>query len=579
MLVDQDKLIPDPAEDIGRKDLSEHLIIHRNSLPLLRLCLHRRISRQYVSFWRHGCLRCQIRLWLHNRHRLFWGSVQPVFSWYWGRFGYRYRFGNSRRVRLCALAHLLFEFSVSPVFCSKTVRLLKISRVCFDIQYYFPTFGRQPFLPNLHLCTGIPQRRPCILRIRPAHRPILLGGHRGKYRLIRFLAAKQRLLRFFGICKRGQQVGFRTRCTGFRQLAILGQCRFDRKIDRVKHALFADKSHLNFRRMDVDIHLITWQCQHQHTGRIFPDHHRTPVSFLQCNTAGLGPGIPSVDKKVLHCPVGARRHRPADKPADANLPHAVIDRQHGFGEIPSQYGIDGPQQIAIAGGPVDLFAVPNKGNRDIGMRKGDLVHNRSDRIGLGDILFQKFEPRRNVVKYIPDDDGCSFRAPGFGYLLQLGPADLDQRPDLTVVGLGQQFNMGDRCNRRQRFPPESQRSDPVEVNGRLHLTGRMPQKGSRRILSTHPAAIVGDPQIAHAAILNFNRDIAGAGVNRVFNQLLDDRGRTLDHLTRCDQLRHLPRQHIDLWHIFLSFPRLIQSIRQLGHLQPFSSCGIGYSIT
>ena len=57
------------------------------------------------------------------------------------------------------------------------------------------------------------------------------------------------------------------------------------------------------------------------------------------------------------------------------------------------------------------------------------------------------------------------------------------------------------------------------------------QPGIRRV---HPIAVVLDPQRLLAAELDRHRDPPGARIERVLDELLDDRRRPLDDLARGD---------------------------------------------
>ncbi len=54
------------------------------------------------------------------------------------------------------------------------------------------------------------------------------------------------------------------------------------------------------------------------------------------------------------------------------------------------------------------------------------------------------------------------------------------------------------------------------------------------VLFRHPAAVVHDGDQVLAAILDGHQNLLGSRVNRIFNELLDDGGRTLHHLSGGD---------------------------------------------
>ncbi|MNN22664.1 hypothetical protein D3C81_1360310 [compost metagenome] len=59
----------------------------------------------------------------------------------------------------------------------------------------------------------------------------------------------------------------------------------------------------------------------------------------------------------------------------------------------------------------------------------------------------------------------------------------------------------------------------------------------RQVIGRDAAAIVTHPQQLDPALLDINIDALGAGVEAVFQQFLDHRGRTFNHLTGGDLVR------------------------------------------
>ena len=71
---------------------------------------------------------------------------------------------------------------------------------------------------------------------------------------------------------------------------------------------------------------------------------------------------------------------------------------------------------------------------------------------------------------------------------------------------------------------------------------------SRASSGVHPLAVVFDADELLAAELDGDGDAARAGVERVLDQLLDDRGRTLDDLAGGDLVGEVRRQAMNLAH-------------------------------
>ena len=93
-----------------------------------------------------------------------------------------------------------------------------------------------------------------------------------------------------------------------------------------------------------------------------------------------------------------------------------------------------------------------------------------------------------------------------------------------------QHEMRHRRDRRQRFAAEPQRADRREIVGPADLARRVPLDGEPRVVGLHALAVVFDADLLLAAELDVDRQPAGAGVDRVLDELLDDGGRPLDDL-------------------------------------------------
>ncbi|MPM89774.1 hypothetical protein SDC9_136886 [bioreactor metagenome] len=76
----------------------------------------------------------------------------------------------------------------------------------------------------------------------------------------------------------------------------------------------------------------------------------------------------------------------------------------------------------------------------------------------------------------------------------------------------------------------------------------MAQEGGFHILRSDAAAVVGNADERHAAVLQLHRHSGGAGVGGVFKQLLNHRGRALYHLAGGDEVGHMGVQGKNFWH-------------------------------
>jgi len=111
---------------------------------------------------------------------------------------------------------------------------------------------------------------------------------------------------------------------------------------------------------------------------------------------------------------------------------------------------------------------------------------------------------------------------------------------------GQPRNAGDGG---QGLAPETQRGDQLDrFVGQLG--GGMAFQCQRHVFAGHPAAVVGHLDQAQSALAKADGDTAGAGINRVFDQLFQRRRRTLNHLARSDAVDQGFGEAADHWHLF-----------------------------
>jgi hypothetical protein len=99
--------------------------------------------------------------------------------------------------------------------------------------------------------------------------------------------------------------------------------------------------------------------------------------------------------------------------------------------------------------------------------------------------------------------------------------------------------MRHRRDARQRLAAKPEGGDPLEIIGVPDLARGVPLEGEPRILRVHPLPVILDADDLLAAIFGGNRHAARAGVNRVLDELLDDRRGPFHHLAGGDLIREI----------------------------------------
>jgi hypothetical protein len=114
-----------------------------------------------------------------------------------------------------------------------------------------------------------------------------------------------------------------------------------------------------------------------------------------------------------------------------------------------------------------------------------------------------------------------------------------------IGGAAGERQLRHRGDRGQRLAPEAERCDTLEVRERADLAGGMPEQRKRHLLLRDAAAVVAYLQPAQPAVVDADLDVVGAGVDGVFQQLLDHRRGSFDDFTRGDLADQRVRQQRD----------------------------------
>jgi hypothetical protein len=73
-------------------------------------------------------------------------------------------------------------------------------------------------------------------------------------------------------------------------------------------------------------------------------------------------------------------------------------------------------------------------------------------------------------------------------------------------------------------------------------------EGEQRVIAHHAAAVVHDADELAAAAFDLDADTGGAGIERVFEQLLDHGRRTVHHFAGGDLVGDLVSEYVDAAH-------------------------------
>ena len=229
------------------------------------------------------------------------------------------------------------------------------------------------------------------------------------------------------------------------------------------------------------------------------------------------------------------------QPGEAREPDAVAldaDR-HGVvvevGRRARARGGAGSPMLAVRLGRIgerrEMIAAQREADRR--MRDREALDGLRDRLRLGAVALQEFQPRRRRGEEVGDLDRACPAAPGRAAPGPSAGLDEDRRAGLALRRAGDDREPRHGADRGQGLAPEAERRDGekiavrqlrggVALDGELEILGVMPSPSSTTRISRRPPASI---------VIS---TVRGAGVDGVLDEFLHGRGRPLDDLARGD---------------------------------------------
>jgi len=208
-------------------------------------------------------------------------------------------------------------------------------------------------------------------------------------------------------------------------------------------------------------------------------------------------------------------HQLPERLAAEYLVHPLLHAGHG-GDV-QQFGRSARQQEGL-----------------VRMGQAVMRDQRGDVRQFGGLGAQEFAARGDVIKKIAHGHHGAAAQRGLFAAQHLAAGDFDARAGGLFGRAGFQQQPRDRGDGRQRFAAESEGRDGEQIFDVAQFAGGVALEGQQRVVAQHAAAIVGDADEAPAAGFHLHADLGGAGVQAIFEQLLDHRGRPLDHFSGGD---------------------------------------------
>ncbi len=141
---------------------------------------------------------------------------------------------------------------------------------------------------------------------------------------------------------------------------------------------------------------------------------------------------------------------------------------------------------------------------------------------LGGILPQEFPAHGERVEDAAHGNGGPLGA-ACGLVFEDAAAlHDDARPRHVAAAPRGHLDAADGCDARQRLPPEAEGFYIVEIFDGEDLARGMPLKGKGDFARRDARPVVGDPDQLLAATAQFDRDVRGARIEGIFQELLHD---------------------------------------------------------
>ena len=273
----------------------------------------------------------------------------------------------------------------------------------------------------------------------------------------------------------------------------------------------------------------------QHDDRVTIMAQKIEIGGAQRAGEKLVAHRPAIDIDKLHLRICTIESRERSEPRQAKALALGLDLHGVVDEVLAQHlreAACAPGAIRRAGGIIETAAAA-EAEGDLRMRHGEALHDVGDSQSLRAVRPQKFEPRRRRREEIARLDLRASRpiARPDGVLL----AGFDSEGKAVRRSARARLNaqIRDCGDRGQRLAAKAERLDMRQI-AVGNFGGRMAFDRKQQIRLIHAAAVIDDADESSSAVLDGDVDLFGAGVERVFDELLHGGARPFDHLASGD---------------------------------------------
>jgi hypothetical protein len=297
--------------------------------------------------------------------------------------------------------------------------------------------------------------------------------------------------------------------------------------------------------VDVGIDLLRRQIEEQDDDRRPLASQVGTVDLLDDagERARLDPA--SADEEADALAATAAEARGTEEAAQPQPAPVGCDRQQATGGRGTVEPLQDGAEITLARTLEDQAALAGDAEAAVRMAQGVMGGDGEQRLLLVAGIAEEAPAGRETAEEVMDAHGRPDRAAA--PLLEEDPAVAHHHPGAGRLGgrAGQEGEVADGGDAGQRLAAEAQGGDAVQIVERAQFAGGVAGQGQGDLGGRDATAIVCDPDEVKAGPAQLDPDLAGAGVQTVFDEFFQGRRRPVDDLAGGDPGRHLRGQEGD----------------------------------
>ena len=311
------------------------------------------------------------------------------------------------------------------------------------------------------------------------------------------------------------------------------QSRRDRFLDDRNDAIAETQAHVALRRVDVGIELVRRHADVQHAVRVTADHREGAIGSAPCTAQDRAAQQTSVHEHDLTAPVRPVVARSADPALHARAGFGRTDRDHRR-RAASEHVAQSRSEVVAWRERERRLSIVLELERDLRVREREGRKPGRDAVELGGRRTQVFAPHRNLGEERACDDARPRRTGERVRFANLFSVRIDRRRHFRAGGTRAQRDGGDGRDRGQAFAAKAQRVDAAQTGGVFQLRGRVTSYRKAQLVRRDPHPVVRDLDLDQTSAAHPYRNSRRVGVERVFDEFLDDRDGALDDFAGRD---------------------------------------------